>query len=66
MARVQALLGGAWHKLKITNLGNKVVLESQPEAKPPVVEGATMGKQLMKLRVPMSLFDSMELRPGLQ
>lgn len=46
IARVRALLGGARHKLKITTVGDKVVLEPEPEKKAPVVEGVTMGKQL--------------------
>lgn len=66
IARVRALLGGARHKLKITTVGDKVVLEPEPEKKAPVVEGVTMGKQLQKLRVLMPLFQGMELRPGLQ
>lgn len=66
MARVRALLGGSRQKLKITTVGDKVVLEPEPEKKPPVVEGVTMGKQLQKLRVLMPLFQGMELRPGLQ
>lgn len=44
MARVRALLGDSRHKLKITTVGDKVVLEPEPEKKPPVVEGVTMGK----------------------
>lgn len=44
MAKVRALLGGSRRKLRITTVGDKVVLEPEPEKKAPVVEGLTMGK----------------------
>lgn len=44
MAKVRALLGDSKRKLRITTVGDKVVLEPEPEKKAPVVEGLTMGK----------------------